>query len=270
MSYILPNRQIITLHAANMADVHGFLQSLITCNMEHMASQPALLGALLTPQGKFVADFILSRLDDTTLAMETDSASVEELLQLLKRYKLRKPITITHDTSLAVGWYPQLDATINAYPDPRHHTLGMRSIAARSELEALVDGTEQHLRTRIQHGIPEGRADALAGESLLLELHYDALGAIDFTKGCYVGQEVTARSKHRGTMHKSLHILHANSALPTTDTPLLQEGDKQVGIVRSVHDNMGLAIIRHKLLSDAPLYAGNICVTAHVPPWLAG
>ena len=215
-------------------DVRGFLQGLITNDIALLTPERPLWAGLLTPQGKTLFDFLVwTDGDDVLLDCESDAA--EALLRKLTVYRLRRPITIACDPGLAVHWSP--DGTVGA-SDPRLPALGRRWLAPPGE---AAPGWREH---RLRLGVTEGAAEL--GDLLWLECNAAELGGVSFTKGCYVGQENTARMHHRGKVNRRLFVL------PTAD-----EGPR----TRIAYPELGLSIA-HLRVDDR----GD----AHVPDWLAG
>ena len=175
-------------------DVRGFLQGLLT---NDVAGALPVWAGLLTPQGKALFDMIVwSDGDDILLDVERDQA--DALARRLAMYRLRRAITIAPDDTLAVHWSP--DAMPGAAPDPRLAALGWRWIAAPG---AAAAGWHAH---RLSLGVAEGVAELGSGETLWLEANARELNGVSFTKGCYVGQENTARMHHRAKVNRRLFV----------------------------------------------------------------
>ncbi|PCG14537.1 MAG: folate-binding protein [Sphingomonas sp.] len=175
-------------------DVRGFLQGLLT---NDVAGALPVWAGLLTPQGKALFDMIVwSDGDDILLDVERDQA--EALARRLAMYRLRRAITIAPDDTLAVHWSP--DAMAGAAPDPRLAALGWRWIAPPGPAAA---GWHAH---RLALGVAEGAAELGSGETLWLEANARELNGVSFTKGCYVGQENTARMHHRAKVNRRLFV----------------------------------------------------------------
>lgn len=175
-------------------DVRGFLQGLLT---NDLAGALPVWAGLLTPQGKALFDMIVwSDGDDILLDVQRDQA--DALARRLAMYRLRRAITIAPDDTLAVHWSP--DAMPGAAPDPRLAALGWRWIAAPGPAAA---GWHAH---RLALGVAEGVAELGSGETLWLEANARELNGVSFTKGCYVGQENTARMHHRAKVNRRLFV----------------------------------------------------------------
>jgi len=193
----LIDRAIVRLSGPGVRD---FLQGLVTNDV--MGDLPVWAG-LLTPQGKALFDFIVWA-DSEDLLIDCESAQAEALARRLKMYRLRLPLTIEIDAELAVHWVPQGELGVR---DPREARLGQRWIAKRSE---AATGWLAH---RLSLGIVEGVAELGSDATLWLEANARAQNGVSFTKGCYVGQENTARMHHRGKVNRRLGVVRSRSNL---------------------------------------------------------
>ena len=213
-------------------DVRGFLQGLLTADAN--GPFPAW-SALLSPQGKALFDFILwADGDDVLIDAEADQA--DALVRRLSIYRLRRPITIARDETLAVHWSRDPGQGV---PDPRLPELGWRWLAPAT---APASGWLAH---RLSLGVAEGVAELGSDKTLWLECNARELGGVSFTKGCYVGQENTARMHHRSKVNRRLVV-----------APLAEPGDR----TRATYPELGLMVEHRRVeaLGDAL-----------VPDWLA-
>lgn len=263
----LSDRGVVTLQGP---EVLNFLQDLVTADVTAATKSRAAYGLLLTPQGKFLFDFFILR-DGNIWILECERDRSDELVKRLTMYRLRKKIEISNESEqhkvLAVmsGDVPE-DAAYS-YPDPRHDDLARRAIVGDS-FESAVGAEAQYERLRLELGVPKAGTDLLPDTTFPLEANLDALHAIDFDKGCYVGQEVTSRTKHRGNVRKRL--------LPVSfGEPGVQAGDdvmandRNGGTVTSAQDDIGLAMIRLERWRDCDqLLAGDVGVVPRIPDWL--
>ncbi len=176
-------------------DVRGFLQGLVTNDVS--GALPVYAG-LLTPQGKALYDFIIWA-DGDDLLIDCEAAQADPLLRRLSTYRLRRPIRIMRDESLAVHWSPEA----GEIRDPRDPGLGFRWIAPPG---TLANGWHAH---RLSLGIPEGVVELGQDRTLWLETNARELNGVSFTKGCYIGQENTARMHHRGKVNRRLIVVDA-------------------------------------------------------------
>ena len=217
-------------------DVRGFLQGLVTNDAAKDAGAPLpVWAALLTPQGKALFDFILWADGDDVL-VDCEAEQADALVRRLTMYRLRRPITIARDETLAVHWSPDGEAGV---PDPRLPALGRRWIAPPG---GAAEGWLQH---RLSLGVTEGVAELGSGETLWLECNARELNGVSFTKGCYVGQENTARMHHRSKVNRRVVV-----------APLAEPGDR----TRATYPDLGLMVEHRRVeaLGDA-----------QVPAWLA-
>ena len=219
------------------ADVRPFLQNLVTNDVEKLADG-IVYAALLTPQGKYLADFFLSAEEDAVL-LDADAAQAPALMQRLSLYKLRADVTIEMtDRPVTLLWGAE---NLPGLPDPRHSGLGHRLYAA-SELGTPAT-PEDYAALRISLCIPAAGAELLPNDSFILEHRFAELNGVDFRKGCYVGQEVTARMKHKTELRKGLvRVTVAGAAEP--GTPITTAEGKPAGTLHSVSGTQGLAYLR--------------------------
>ena len=179
-------------------DAAQFLQGLVTNDVT--GTLPAYAG-LLTPQGKTLFDFLVWPGSDGSLLLDCEAESAEDLVKRLSLYRLRRKLSIAVDPALGVYWQAELGD--GGPPDPRLPGLGQRWIGAISAEDRPVD--EAWLRHRLALGVPEGRAEL--GDVLWLEANAAELGGVSFDKGCYVGQENTARMNWRQKVNRRLLVL---------------------------------------------------------------
>jgi len=219
-------------------DVRDFLQGLISNDIAGI-DNGLVYAALLSPQGKYLFDFFLARDGDGVL-LDVKSDRAAALAQRLTLYKLRADVTI-EATDLVVAQVLE-GAVEGAYADPRDGALGQRVIAeAAPEMDVISD--EEWTRLRVELGIPETGIELLADETFLLEAGFEKLSGVDFRKGCYVGQEVTARMKHKTELRKGLVQVAVSGTEPEPGTAITFEG-KPAGTLYSVSGDMGLAHLR--------------------------
>lgn len=242
-----PNRTVLKLTGTDRTD---FLQGLITNDIARADGKLAY-AALLTPQGKYLADFFLLETGDA-LFLDVTTALAAGLAQRLSMYRLRADVVI-EDTDLIVT-RGLGDAPEGAHPDPRHPALGWRAIGQDNGGPATVDWDA----LRVTLGVPESGIELVPNESFALETRLDALGAVDFKKGCYVGQEVTARMKHKTELRKGLtRVELSGEARPGTE--ITAEG-KPAGILHTRSGDQALAYLRFDR-AKGPMRAGDATVT---------
>ena len=223
-------------------DVRGFLQGLVTNDVASLAPDRPLWAGLLTPQGKALFDFILwaakpfDGSEDVLIDCEAEAA--DALAKRLTIYRLRRPIAIAREDALAVHWSP--DPADASTRDPRLPELGRRWLAPAGD--AATDWRAH----RLSLGVTEGLAELGSDKTLWLECNAGELGGVSFAKGCYVGQENTARMHHRSKVNRRLVVVPTAAETPRT---------------RVLHPELGLAV-EHRRVEDLD--------GAIVPDWLAG
>ena len=160
--------------------------------------------------------------------------------------------------------------------DPRLPELGLRVVLPRAEMDGFIaaHGLQrvafaQYDRLRLGLGVPDGSRDLVVDRSLLLESGFEELHGVSFTKGCFVGQELTARTKHRGLIKRRLLPVRVDGPLPASGTPVTRAG-KDAGEVRSGTGDLALALMRLEQIAagEEPLMAGEAVLTPAPPPWL--
>ncbi len=276
---LLPERGVIEVGGP---EARAFLQGLITNNMDLVDAGRAIYAALLTPQGKFLFDFFVVQQDDHFL-LDCEAARLAELGKRLNFYKLRAKVTI-RDASTDFAVAAQLPE--NAEPgqpgaahaqdggviftDPRLAAMGARMILPPAALGVYQQTpVENYHRLRLALGLADGARDIAVEKYFLLEANFEELNGVDFKKGCYVGQELVSRMKHRGVVRKRLFPVSVEGPCPPPGTPILAAG-REVGILHSSQDARALAFLRIAALApDAPaLLCGEARLKLALPAWL--
>ncbi|SLN37761.1 putative global regulator [Aquimixticola soesokkakensis] len=225
-----------------------FLQGLVSNDVNRL-DEGMVYAALLTPQGKYLCDFLLVE-EDGVILLDAPAPLAPALFQRLGMYKLRSDVTLTpSQRALARGLG---DVPAGAYADPRDPALGWRAYDGRD--------SEDHDWTalRVAQCIPEAGIE-LTPDSYLLESRFEALNGVDFRKGCYVGQEVTARMKHKTELRKGLRRVALTGHAPI-GTPLLNDSGKEAGTLYSQADGHAIAYLRFDR-ATGPLRAGDAVIT---------
>lgn len=238
------NRAAITVSGP---DRYTFLQGLITNDINKVESG-LVYACLLTPQGKFLFDFFV-RLENEELILECEGGErAEALLKKLKLYKLHSDVTLDlNDQDVWVLWG---DMDLDHPRDPRHLDLGFRSYTKPEQGEDTpFEAWDEH---RISLCVPDGSRDLIPEKSTMSEGNMDALNAIDYKKGCYVGQELTARMHYRGLAKKRLYTVEFESEAPAPLSDLKDNDGKNIGEMRSSSSNLGLALLKIEA-ADKPL-----------------
>ncbi|MBF0623725.1 MAG: folate-binding protein YgfZ [Magnetococcales bacterium] len=291
------------------AERMSFLSGLITNQIKEVSPERSLYAALLSPQGRFLWDFTLVALGEELLLV-TEPARVAALVERLHMYKLRAKITITDASqrfgllavagpaagaAMAAAFPGQITAEaapgatrapageVRLWRDPRHPAFGWRLLAPAAELDAYWSRLGERIPPagflawedhRIGHALPRGGADLIPEQTLPLEAGFLELNGVSFTKGCYVGQETTARTHHRGTLKQRLHQVSfpPGAALSCGLTVTTRGGGKEVGTLTSLSPQadrgLGLAILRRSdVTGGAALEANGVALAAHKPDW---
>ena len=247
----------------------GFLQGLVTNDIRRVDTQSLLYAALLTPQGKVLFDFLIRR-DGDALYLDCAADARDALVKRLSLYRLRAKVEIVPRNDLVVAWSDGAEAGLSFVRDPRHPDLGYRAVARKID-RPLEFGAAKFEELRRSRGVPEG-GDFGQDMMFALDADLDELGAISFDKGCYVGQELTARMKHRGTARKRLLPVFAKSeeALPAPGIPVTANGS-EIGKLQSVKGPRGFALVRLDKLAEigeAMFKASDTIIEIQSPDWL--
>jgi hypothetical protein len=279
---LLPDRGAIKV-VGNGA--RSFLHGLVTADILKLTAGAARFCALLTPQGKIIADFIVVEAptkDGGGFFLDIPRALGTTLVERLNLYKLRAKV-IVEDLSDILGVMAAWDgAGINehglCYADPRLTALGTRimllphraAVTAADLGATLVDAGEYEAH-RIALGVPRGGLDFSYGDAFPHETDMDQLGGVDFAKGCYVGQEVVSRMEHRGTARTRAVPIRYDGAAPEAGATIIA-GDRQVGVMGSTAEGRGMALLRLDRVADAmshdvPLLGGGVPIHLVKPDW---
>ena len=261
---ILEDRGVL---AVSGADRRSFLQGLVSNDVEKLAPDRALYAALLTAQGKYLHDFIMAD-EGEAIWFDAEAARLTDLRRRLSIYRLRAKVALDERPDIAVaavfgegalaalglsgepGTARQIEAGGIVLVDPRLAELGARAILPRDRLRPALLGlglAETDFaawdRHRLTLGIPDGSRDLVLDKSILLEAGFDELHGVDWQKGCYIGQELTARTKYRGLIKKRLFPVRIEGPAPAPGAMVTLDG-KDAGEFRSSRDGQGLALLR--------------------------
>jgi folate-binding protein YgfZ len=283
----LPHRALISVAGEERLI---FLQGVISNDTRQVGSGQAIWAALLTPQGKFLHEFFVAPHGDMVL-LECEAARRDDLAARLKRYKLRSKVTIGMDDSFIVGaaWGDGARDAFKAgenlgsvvalgggvvFVDPRIDGAGLRWLLPAADADLTKFGftratPAQYDAHRVALGLPDGSRDLEVEKALLLENGFEELHGVDFKKGCYVGQELTARTHYRALIKKRLMPVTINGAA-VPGTALTLNGE-DAGELRSVAGAKGLALVRLEAWRKAAggkLAAGDATVTPQSPAWM--
>ena len=297
----MPQSQALILEDRGVLAVEGpdgrsFLQGLISNDVEKASAERAIWAALLTPQGKFLHEFFIFNPEPEVLLLDCEAARLADLKKRLSLYKLRSKATV-RDASEAyfVAAFFGGDALdrldLPAEPgrtaplkggqvavDPRLASLGARAVLARpdaaaapnlpGDLPGFAPATRaDYDRLRIALGVPDGSRDLQVEKAILLENGFDELRGIDWDKGCFMGQELTARTRYRGLVKKRLLPVRFDGPAPAPGSQVTCDG-KDAGTLCSSVGDQGLALLRLERL-EGPLVAEGRVLTPRLPDWIA-
>ena len=280
----LTNRGIISVTGSNSRD---FLQGIISNDITLVSPNKTIYAALLTPQGKYLFDFFISQSGEKLL-IECEKDRVPDLMKRLRIYKLRANADLVDETETysifaiwgddaaqATGLHNErgLAHEISGgtqFIDPRLNTAGVRSVlpieVAEAQLQSLAaepaSASDYDLH-RLKLGLPDASRDLVVDKAILIESGFDELNGVDWNKGCYMGQELTARTKYRGLVKKRLISVLIEGAAPEPGTPIMV-GDKNAGEMRSSNAGHGIALLRLDQLNNEA--AEYICDQAILRP----
>lgn len=261
----LQDRGVVELSGADRV---SFLQGLVSNDVTRAAPGAALWAALLTPQGKWLADFFIIATEDALL-LDCERAQAPMLIRQLGRYRLRAKVTL-NDASEAyfvhVAWDGEPEAPALMARDPRLPEAGFRVLA--SEMLHCNSSPDDWHAHRIGLGLPDGSRDLEAEKSILLEAGFDELGGVSWTKGCYMGQELTARTKYRGLVKRRVVPVRVHGPMPEPGATITRDG-VEVGVMRSTASGHALALLRLDALTPGEaLMSGNAVIVAQPPAWM--
>ena len=277
---LLPHRSVISVAGADRVE---FLQGLISNDTRKVAPGSAIWAALLTPQGRFLNDMFVVDAGGETFFLETERDRAPALAKKLKMYTLRSKVTVEDlgaSLEVAAAFGDQASRALGlgaaSFTDPRLEKLGVRVIAPAGQAAALLTGRgfeEAPLAAydalRLPLGVPDGSRDLQVEKALLLENGFDELNGVDWKKGCYMGQELTARTKYRALIKKRLFPVRVEGALPEPGTPVHRDGE-EVGELRSGTGDRALAMLRLDAArgNGSVLMAGDARIVPETPPWM--
>ena len=284
---ILDHRGVLR---ATGPDLRPFLQGLISNDVEKISENQGIWSAFLTPQGKFLHEFVIGELGGGFL-IDCEAARREDLLKRLTRYRLRAKVELADasaDFVVAVCYGADALTALDlpaepghcrsfegglAMVDPRLAALGARLFLPRDGAAAILaarfaaGSLENYDRLRIALGVPDGSRDLEVERSILLENGFDELGGVDWAKGCFIGQELTARTKHRALIKKRLLPVEIEGPAPPEGSEVSKNG-RPAGVLRSVAGDRGLALLRlARLAEESDFTAGEARLLPRKPDW---
>jgi folate-binding protein YgfZ len=243
----------------------AFLQGLVSNDVATAAPGRAVWAAFLTPQGKWLADFFIHA-DGDRLLLDAERAQIAMLVPRLSRYRLRAKATVApaEDFRVYAAWGGPPPACAIAAPDPRLPEAGWRLLSKDPiPTNATAADYDAH---RLSLGLPDGSHDMESEKSTLLEAGFDELQGVSWSKGCYMGQELTARTKYRGLIKRRLVPVAIDGPSPAPGSIVYKDGI-DVGTMRSSREGQGLAVVRLDAIG-ARLTCGEAALTPLAPPWM--
>ncbi len=272
---LLEDRAVLALCGVEARD---FLQGLITNDVTQCKDSCGIYTALLTPQGKILFDFFVIPEGDNRLLIDCAADRAGDLMKRLTLYRLRAKVDIAARPELAVAalWGDVLPGDVPhgviTIADPRRDALGLRMIGARDVLVRAMAGFARgdHRARRLSLGVPDS-ADLPSDSVFALDAGLEELNGVSFKKGCYIGQEVTSRMKHRATARRRFLMAETIGAIPPPGTPLEAQG-RELGVLATGEADRALALVRLDRLADAeekhaPITAAGQPVILKKPDW---
>ena len=280
------------LLAVNGEDRRDFLQGLISNDTDRISSDCAIYAALLTPQGKYLHDFFVFQYAGA-LVLDCERERLDDLKKRLTIYKLRARVELNDlsrdfavaavtgaGTLEAFGLVAEPGRATTfvgglVYVDPRLAAAGARAVLPRADAKQILTdagfasgGDGEYDAHRLALGLPDGSLDLVVEKSILLESGFEELNGVDWQKGCYMGQELTARTKYRGLIKKRLVPVAVDGPLPEPGTLVMRDG-KEAGEMRSGADGRALALMRLEHLegAGATFTAGDAVISPEKPDW---
>jgi folate-binding protein YgfZ len=252
-------------------DARDWLQGLVSNDVRRLSRETAVYAAMLSAQGKYLFDFILVEAADGAVLLDVAANRAAALAQRLSMYRLRRAVTVTDvsaETRVALVWgecaAPMAPGALTV-ADPRTPLLGWRLYAP--DARAALSAAEVEAATRAEHdalrvalGVPESGVELVPDDTYILEAGFERLHGVDFRKGCYVGQEVTARMRHKTELRKGLVRVRVEGAAPAPGAEVVTAEGKPAGTLFTVAGETGLAHLRFDRMGG-PLTAGGARVT---------
>lgn len=261
-------------------DAGEFLQGLVTNNLDKLKDREALFAALLTPQGKINYEFFVVP-HQNGFYLEMAKGGLDEIFKKLSLYKLRANVDIANLSESHMVFWLMEPCELSCHEaltfcDPRSKKLGLRVIVPVDQMSSFCEGLEacapeDYLKARLEAEIPEGGYDYALGNTFPHEACYDLLDGVDFSKGCYVGQEVVSRMQHRSTTRKRIVCVSSEDELPESGAEIRTESSL-LGVLGSRLGQKGLALIRldragKALDNGEKINADGVHVTLSIPSW---
>ena len=244
--YVLKERVLISVSGP---DAFKFLQSLVTNDLGD-SENLLMYAALLTPQGKYLNDFFIIKKMDNTFLIDIFYQSAAHFIKRLNMYKLRSRVDVElTDGVVCVGG---ANTPNGAFFDPRDEKLGWRKYFLGDDVpsEAVELPVNMYDKLRVELCIPETNVELLADKTFILEAGFERLSGVSFTKGCYVGQEVTARMRHKTELQKGFVKVRINGIISGSCMEIMSE-EKVAGILFTRHENLAIAYLKFKYINKS-------------------
>ena len=277
--------------AVSGPDRRPFLQGLVSNDVDKVCPTASRYAALLTAQGKYLHDFMMVEAGES-IWLDAEAARLGDLKRRLSMYRLRARVSLDERSDLAVAAiFGAGEAAILGLPsepgaarplgsgvvfiDPRLASLGARAILPREKARAVLAdagiaeaGFDIYDRLRLSLGIPDGSRDLVLEKSILLESGFDELNGVDWQKGCYIGQELTARTRYRGLVKKRLTPVRIEGPAPPSGAAVTADG-REIGEMRSSRGGLGLALLRIEPVREGKILAAGQSILVPVrPAWM--
>lgn len=264
----LPDRGLLQLEGP---EALSFLQGLVSNDVTKLDTG-AVYAALLTAQGKFLHDFFMFKREGA-IYLDCEGPRRADLLRRLTLYRLRAKVALSDVSDgwrayALVGGAPPAQGNGWAFADPRHPAMGWRLwMREQAPAFAPLEDFARYDLHRLALGLPDGSRDMPVDKALLMESNFEALQGVDFQKGCYIGQEITARMKYRALVKKLLLPVLIEGGSLTSGAIIHTPDGREAGEMRSSRDERGLALLRLDAL-DGPLVCEGARLVSQWPAWL--
>jgi tRNA-modifying protein YgfZ len=263
-------------------DSEHFLQNIVTTDLDALAAGEAKPGALLTPQGKILFDFLVSRDGESGFILECRADTATDFVRRLMLYRLRAKVDISvqEQPLVSVSWQDDSEASASDSSSSQIESTGLHDLRFPSPARVLrnygqptgvsADVSSWHA-FRIAHGVAESGTDYQLGDAFPHDVLLDQLDGVGFRKGCYVGQEVVSRMQHRGTARRRVLIASGSDTLSEPGTEIFAEG-RPIGTLGSVAGRSALAVVRIDKVKAAmdngvPILADGVALSLKIPGW---
>ena len=241
------DRKIIELSGK---DKVNFLQGLLTQDVHLLETQAIIYALMLSPQGRFQFELFVVYVDENLWLLDVEAEHASAMLKKLQMFKLRSDVGLCISNEWQVGVSTNITSSEIAVVDSRLSEMGYR-FYQKNSINFSAEAFDNYHNLRLSLTVPEGSKDMIIDKSIPLEWNMETLNAISWTKGCYMGQELTARTKHVGALRKNIFTVNFSKPGNYLKGCSLIQGDKTVGVLGSSSTNMGIALIHFDALNNA-------------------